>query len=182
MLAWYHQTGDYNMTVVYSGRIVLLDEHGFRTSVHYNLPSSADTTGMAAAMAAMNAIAVELADVTSSNLEYIALTSQDDTNAVGTLPAEAENSEEAVLSVHLTAAPNPEKLATIRIPAPVDGIFMADKHTVDTTNVALLAYVEAVADNAEISDGETIVKARGAGGIKRGSWRSTAKRAPKVFA
>jgi len=168
------------MTVEYQGRLVLLDEHGFRTSLQYQIPSSADTTGMAAAMAALNAIAAELVDVTASNIEQIVLSCSDDTNAVGTLPTEAENSEEAVISVHLTASPSPEKLGVLRIPAPVNGVFLTDKHTVDTSNAPLIAYVAAVADNAEISDGETIITAR-ENGIKRGSWRSKAKRAPKVF-
>ena len=169
------------MTVQYKGRLVLLDEHGFRSSIHYDIAESADTTGMAAAMASLNAIAAELVDVTSSNIEQIVLSSWDDTNAVGTLPAEAQNDEEALISVHLTASPNPEKLGTLRIPAPVNGVFLSDKHTVDTSNQPLIDYVEAVADNALVSDGETIVKAR-ENGIKRGSWRSVAKRAPKVYA
>jgi len=181
MQAWYHPTGENKMTVQYKGRLVLLDEHGFRSSLNYEIPSSADTTGMAAAMAALNAIAAELVDVTSSNIEQIVLSSWDDTNAVGTLPAEAQNDEEAVISVHLTASPNPEKLGILRIPAPVDGIFLTDKHTLDTSNAPLIAYVAAVAANAQVSDGETIVVAR-ENGIKRGSWRSVSKRAPKVYA
>jgi len=181
MLAWYQQTGVKKMTVQYKGRLVLLDEHGFRSSIQYDIAESADTTGMAAAMASLNAIAAELVDVTSSNIEQIVLSCWDDTNAVGTLPSEAQNDEEALISVHLTAAPNPEKLGMLRIPAPVNGVFLTDKHTVDTSNQPLIDYVAAVAANASISDGETIVVAR-ENGIKRGSWRSVAKRAPKVYA
>lgn len=169
------------MTAIYSGTIGLVDEHGFITTLHYDLGQEADTLGMAAKLASLNAIAAELVDVTSSNISGVKLSVEDTTNENFTVPTEAENSEEAVISVHLAASPLMQKLGQLRIPAPVNGLFLADKYTLDTSNVPLADYIAAVAANALVSDGETIVTARGIGGIAGGSWRSKAKRAPKKY-
>lgn len=167
------------MGMWYEGRVTLLDEHGFKSQMVYDLGVSLDSTGAPAAIASLNSIVAELVSVTSANPMDIYVSCHDDTNQVGTLPAEAEIAEEAVLSVHLLAAPLPQKLGTLRIPAPVDGIFAADGYTVDTADVDLLAYVAAVAAACTISDGENIITARGSGGIASGTWRTRAKKAPK---
>lgn len=167
------------MAMWYEGRITLIDEHGFKSQVVYDLGVSVDSTGAASAIADLNSIAAELVDVTDANMMDIYVACHDDTNVTGTLPAEAEIAEECVLSVHLLAAPLPQKLGTLRIPAPSDGIFQADGYTVDTADLDLLAYVAAVAAATTISDGENIITARGSGGIAAGSWRTRARKAPK---
>lgn len=156
----------------YDGRIVLIDEHGHKTSMNYDLGVGADPV---AAMVKLNALAVALDAVTDANLFDVALTAHDDTNIDASIPTEAEATEEAVLSVHLLAEPLAPKYAILRIPAPSNGIFLGDKESVDITDVDLLAYVAAVAANALVSDGETIVTARDYGGIGKTAWRSKAK-------
>jgi len=167
------------MGMWYEGRVTLIDEHGFKSQMVYDLGVSAALTGAASAIADLNTIVAELVDVTSANPVDIYVSCHDDTNQVGTLPAESEIAEEAVLSVHLLAAPLPQKLGTLRIPAPVDGIFQADGYTVDTADADLQAYVAAVAATTTISDGENIITARGSGGIANASWRTRARKAPK---
>jgi len=167
------------MGFIYTGRIQLVDEHGFLTQLQYPLGDETDNADAPTALAKVNAIAAELVDVTSSNIASVTMLIADDTNQNFSIPSEAENAEEAVLSVHLTASPAPAKYGILRIPAPVNGLFLGDKYTVDTTNVALQAYVTAVADNALISDGESIVLARGVNGVADGSWRTKARKAPK---
>ena len=161
----------------YIGQIQLVDEHGFLSRLTYPLGDEGDNSDHPTALAKVNAIAAELVDVTSANLATVSMLIYDDTNENFTIPSEAEIAEEAVLAVHLTASPAVAKYANLRIPSPVNGIFLGDKFTVDTANAALQAYVTAVAANSFVSDGEEIVTARGVNGVQVGYWRTKARRA-----
>ena len=91
------------------------------------------------------------------------------------LPADADTTDEAVISVHLNAPAEAEKLATIRVPAPIDAVFNADGITVNMAEALVIQYVQQVAQGAYISDGEQIDTASGNDGMAAGYWRSRGK-------
>lgn len=165
------------MTFIYEGRITLIDEQGIKSSLRFDLGTTVgadDATEVGPVWDTLRDISTALAAVTTANQFQVAIQIRDTAFEDGSLPAEAEVPEEAAVAVHLVAAPDPEKLHYIRIPAPVDALFLADGVTVDTGNADLQAYVAELA-NVEVSDGETIVTARGDGGIKKGHLRFKAR-------
>jgi hypothetical protein len=165
------------MALNWTGAITLIDEQGWKTTLNYDMGS---TPGLVIDVEFVDqhtdlaAIAAELAPLTTANIYSFKLSVTDDSLEDATLPVEAEIAEEAYVSVHLAAEPLPEKFGGIRIPAPVDALFLADGETVDTNNADLQAYVAVL---PEISDGELIVTARGAGGVDRGYLRFRSRRA-----
>lgn len=171
------------MAFVYEGKIVLIDEQGIKTTLTYDMGTTvgADVAAeFGPVFSELEAIATALAAVTTANLFEVGMYFRDDTNETQSLPAEAEVPEEAAISVHLVAEPDAAKLGQLRIPAPVDGIFLADGVTVDTGNALVQAYVAAVAAAATISDGETIVTARGDGGLEKGHLRFKARSGRRI--
>lgn len=165
------------MAFLYEGRITLIDEQGLKTTLRYDLGTTIGTdiaTEIGPVWAELEAIGTTLDVITTANIFRMELGFRDDANESSSLPAEAEVPEEAAVAVHLTAEPEAEKLHYLRIPAPVDALFLADGVTVDVNNADLQAYIADVAV-AEVSDGETIVVARGAGGMKKGHLRFKAR-------
>lgn len=81
------------------------------------------------------------------------------TGAVGGLPADADIFEEAVLSLDITPAGEATKLASTRIPAPSDAMFIASdgpgKDVVDVTDLNIVAWVNTLGSTVTVSDGET---------------------------
>ncbi len=166
------------MSYLYTGKVTLIDEQGLKTTLTYDLGTSAGTDPSIEFPAAKNSfdsIVTALAAITTANIFQAAILFRDDTQEDATLPAEAEVPEEAAVSLHIAAAPAPEKYHYIRVPAPVDTLFLADGVTVDSNNAALQAYVAALAAETTVSDGETIVTARGSGGIAAGHLRFKAR-------
>lgn len=171
------------MAFIYEGRIVLIDEQGLKTTLRYDLGTTvgADVaTEFGPVQDELEAIATALAAVTTANLFEVGMLFRDDANENQALPAEAEVPEEAAISVHLVAEPGAAKLGQLRVPAPVDGVFLADGVTVDTGDADLQAYVAAVAAAATISDGESIVTARGDGGLEKGHLRFKARSGRRI--
>jgi len=85
--------------------------------------------------------------------------------------------EEAALVCYLNAPTDAEKLHVLRVPAPIDAMFMADGETVDTSNALVLQFVQQVGDHAFVSDHEQIDYSAGNdGGLKKGYKRTRAKR------
>lgn len=112
-------------------------------------------------------ILAALANVTKAVIKKVSLSevvSED-----GSLPADqsADTFEVAQVSTYLNIPANAEKLHTISIPAPVGALFLTDGSTLDTTNAALIAYIDALSQYTEVSDGETIVTTT-TNGIKSG--------------
>ena len=162
------------MAFLYVGKITLIDEQGLKTTLTYDLGTTvgADvTTEFGPVWDELADIAAALDAITTANLFQVAMTFRDDALEDASLPTEAEVPEEAAVAVHVAADPLPEKLAYIRIPAPIDGLFLADGRTLDTNNTDLQDYVAELSANVEISDGESIITARGAAGIKLGYLR-----------
>jgi hypothetical protein len=91
------------------------------------------------------------------------------------IPADAEINEEALIAVHLNAPSEAEKLANVRIPAPIAAMFQTDALTVDLTNANLVQYIQQLAQHSTVSDGEQIDTTTGTDGMKHGYWRSKAK-------
>lgn len=164
------------MALNFIGKVVLHDEQGLKTTLSYDfgVVAGAVDVASAAAWGTMNGILAELADITTANIFSVSVNCYDDALVVGTLPAEAEIAEEAAIAVHLEAAPAPEKLAIIRVPAPVDALFLTDGVTVDTNNADLQAYTTVLQTGVYISDGESIAS-RGAAGMKNGWHRTRAR-------
>lgn len=74
-------------------------------------------------------------------------------------------SSEARVNTHLNAPTELQELWTLRIPAPVSGMFLTDGKTVDPTDSDLIALVGELSDHALVSDGESINTSTGSNGI-----------------
>lgn len=160
-------------------RIGLRDEQGLTTTLTFDLGTTAAAAPDAEFLAKYNSaidIDADLQALTTANIYKFELSVRDDGEEDGSLPAEAEIAEEAAVAVHLAADPLPRKLHYLRIPAPIDGIFLADGVTVDTGNALLQAYVaELESEGVLVSDGESIIVARGDGGLHAGHLRFKAR-------
>lgn len=160
--------------------ITLIDRHGARTSLGFNLGDfSSGTPGedFELALGAANQIRGALVAITLANVNKESLThvvSEDDQ-----IPANAADvTDEAVINVHLNAPTAAKKLAVLRVPAPVDGMFTTDLVTLDPLDADTVQFVQQVSQHAYISDGEQINTASGqyANGIASGYKRSKARR------
>jgi len=158
--------------------IVLQDTRGIVTRLTYELGTfdagADDGANYLLALGAADDIRGSLVDVTDANIKewYI----KDVRMQSNVKPADADVTDEAVVSVYLTDPDGEEKLHNLRVPAPIDGVFLSDLRTVDTGNALLQQYVQQVAQHATVSDGDTVDTAQGAGGIKGGYWRSKARK------
>lgn len=83
--------------------------------------------------------------------------------------------EEAAISCYLNPPTEAEKLHTLRIPAPIDALFLSDGETVDVANSLLIQYVQQIAQHAYVSDEEQI-DTTADNGIKYGYKRTKARR------
>jgi hypothetical protein len=117
-----------------------------------------EATELGIAMSNLNAIRTELDDITDANIDS-SMTVQG-AGAAGGIPADADVFEEAALSLDITPAGEPNKLATISIPAPSDGVFLAatgpNKDVVDVNDADLGAFITELVDHVLVSDGEEI--------------------------
>lgn len=142
-----------------------------RTTLLFILHNVADE---AAAMVAAQGIKNGLTPLTDANISKESVTNVFFTD--GTRPADgADCYEEAAVACYINDPADAIKLHTVRIPAPIDTLFMADKETVDVANADLITYVNALATYAEVSDGEQIVTTQD-NGIAEGYKRIKAKR------
>ena len=135
---------------------------GDKSSLTFNLGDLVDEP---AALIKQSAIRSALIAVTLANIRretLINVLSEDNQ-----LPAAGDTYERAVVACHLNAPAEAEKIHNVYIPAP-EALFEADGQTVDKTDAELVAYIQALADNALVSDGEAINTASGTNGIKDG--------------
>ena len=142
-----------------------------RSTMRFDLGTPTD---YAAALNAANQIRGALVDITGAFVakEVISVTVSED----GTRPAEGVNTfEEAAVQVYLNDPADAVKLATIRIPAAVPGIYLVDGETVDIGDADLIQYVEQLSQHAFVSDGEQIVTTV-QDGIASGFKRTRSKR------
>ena len=162
-------------------RVTLVDKDEERSTVTFDLGliTDADFGDEAlAAQAQAQAIHDQLVDVTDAYVkaERVTWEMSDDNQ----LPAgSTENvSTVALVPCHLNAPGDAQKIWNMRIPAASSSIFLADGHTVDPLDADLVAYVEAISDNAFVSDDEVIDTSSGpnSNGIGNGGYKYSLKR------
>lgn len=162
------------MAVVWLARFIFVDEKGNKTTrTHEKVTAGAD-------------MAVEftdvLLDIDALIADYRAISdaavSMDlrmvDSDYLGdTAEANSDVSDVAHVNAYIEGPPN-EKLYSFAVPAPIDALFIGGGAgtEVDITNTALQDFVDNFSSDWEVSDGENIDTAVGAGGIKDGEWRS----------
>lgn len=132
----------------------LTETSGRSTQVRIEQSAPADD---AAARASGAAMATDLAAITNCAIESY-FTYQEFVEDAFSLPAGAEIENQALLQLSIDGEPT--KTATVRVPAPVDGIFAAASgpnfDVVDTTDADLTAFVANFTTEAlfYVSDGE----------------------------
>lgn len=144
-----------------------------KTALTYSL-GDFDPVVWADVLNAANQIRGALVAITDANVagEYITGVVSEDNQ----LPADADTTDELVIVTHLNAPATAEKLHVLRVPAPADAVWNPDLQTLDMTNADVVQYVQQVSQHAEVSDGETINTSSGIDGMKRGYFRSRAKK------
>jgi hypothetical protein len=139
-----------------------------RYTYNYNLGNLLDE---AAGVAALSEVYNALAAITLGTIEEVSIKSIVSTSAAQ--PAYGVNTrEQAVVSAYLNAAGT--KLHNVVIPAPVDEIVNPNGMDVDVTNADLITYIAALADNVQVSDGESI-DTTVTNGMKEGHTRTVSK-------
>ena len=129
---------------------------------------------LAAALTAAGQIKLALIALTSAFVSKETLTwlmSAD--NQVPTNGADC--TDEAVIMVHLNEPTDLPKLHALRVPAPINPIWMPDGETLNIENLLVRAFVNQVAQHAFVSDAEQINTSAGTNGIDSGHKRSRAK-------
>lgn len=143
-----------------------------KTTLVYDLGNLADE------LAAYTAIAIlqpALLAVTDALISLETLTSVvASQNTVPSDPA-IDTFEELALSLHLNAPTEMQKLWTGRIPAPNPAILVPSGERGDITDANLIAYVDALATQTFVSDGEQIDVTSGDDGMNDTYKRTRAK-------
>jgi len=157
---------------LFKGKIVL-QGHTKKdvTTLNYTLASAA----YAGALIDLDSIRGSLVDITKAFVKEVSLTEVIETD--GTFPADssADTFEEAAVSTYLNDPADAEKLHTVRVPAPIDALFLSDNSTVQTSNALLIQYIQQLNEHATLSDGE-VINVTTDNGIKSGYKRSRARR------
>lgn len=142
-----------------------------RTTIRFTLHNVADEAeALVAAQGIKNAI-IPLTDAFISKESVTNVFFEDGQRP----PDGADCYEECAVSCYINQPTDAIKLTTVRIPAPVDSLFKADKETLDESNADLIQYIGALALYVEVSDGEQIVTTLD-NGIADGYKRTKAKR------
>lgn len=162
------------MTSTWRSSVTLVDTKGLKSTVNFiqELTETllSEDFAIAAVQHADLVTALEL--VTDANVYSEQLT-------VGmggspALPADADITDMGMVQTYLNATGEVGKYHTLRIPAPVDGIFETDLVTIDKADAALVAFVAEVGGYFVVSDGESINLTID-DGIAGGSWASVKK-------
>ena len=143
------------------------------TTLAFDLGDFVEPVNFADVQSAADQIRGALVDITDANVAKETLTgvvSEDNQ-----IPADADTTDEAVVAVHLNAPTEAQKLHNLRVPAPIDALFLPNGITLDISNALLQAYVLQISQHAQVSDGETVNVASGTAGIDSGYWRSRSK-------
>ena len=143
-----------------------------KTTLVFDIGSPADHT---AATSAINQIRGALVDITKAFVSKVSLTEVLEEDGQRPADTSADCFEEAAVSTYLNDALDAEKLHVIRIPAPIEALFLSDASTVDTSNALLVQYVQQLSQHSFVSDGEVINTAID-DGIKYGYKRSRSRK------
>lgn len=160
--------------------VTLVGTDGEKSTLTFDLGDFTEADAGAdflAALAAANQVRGALVDISDANVSQEAvrhIISEDNQ-----LPVAADVFEEALVSCHLNAPTEAEKLYSLRVPAPAVEIFQGTtgsaRDIVDTSNALLAQFVQQVSQHAQVSDGEQIDVTSGTNGMKRG-FRNIRKR------
>jgi len=170
------------------GQIGIRGSNARTTTITYDLGvlSGADAGAeYLLAVAALNAISGALDDITAGIIYFTRVYANVQESALVPTSEDARIYVNAVIACHIGASGEVAKYATVRVPAPVDALFVGDEgdgeseDVVDVTNANLQAYIDALEANALVSDGETINTALGTNGMYRG--RRVSKDIPSPF-
>lgn len=132
------------------------------------------------AQAAMTAWITDIKAISDANVLSSRLTLLDHGGIDGTVPAnESDVSDEIVLVVHTNDTGFPNELTVLRVPAPIDDVFVNNDPAQggDLADTGLQDYVDnftAAAGVFEVSDGEYVNTAEGTHGMADAYWRSKA--------
>lgn len=152
---------------------IIGDGEGDFTRLTWFLGDFTEPVDYAAVQSAANQILGALDTISDGVVSESTITALHSQSSV--IPADADTTDELVISVFINATGETPKYATIRVPAPVDGVWEANNVTLDKTNADVIQYVQQVGQHSVISDGESINLAVGSGGINKGYFRSRPK-------
>lgn len=143
-----------------------------RTTLTFDI---GDPVDHAAAQSAANQIRGALVAITKAFVRKEVLSEVLSEDGQRPSDTSADTFEEALVLTYLNDALDQEKLHPVRIPAPIEELFMSDGQTVNTGNALLVQFVQQLAQHAFVSDGEQINDAID-NGIKYGYKRSRARK------
>lgn len=156
---------------MWKGYITLRGANNKTVNMAFNLVVDAilPADQFAQARNALEAIRDDLALVTDATVAGLRVSFEfDQSNALGA----GDLFEKAAVVVHIEPTGEAEKFHTLYIPAPAIGIFLAEsgsgRDVVDVADAGLGSFVNAVSENATVSDGETINTDAGTGGVEAG--------------
>ena len=156
--------------------ITLVDSNALKTVMNYIIPASgADLTAeFTEAEGAAQLVKTALDALTDANFfrETLTLFMAGDS----ALPGDADITDEAAIVTYLTGAGVIPKFHTLRVPAPIEALFIGGLTDVDIANSDLITYVAELSADVEVSDGESINTAVN-DGLVDGWWRSAKKSA-----
>ena len=148
--------------------VTLIGTNSLKTTLNFMIPEE----DYADADAAATQLLLVLNAVTDANVYNETLT--EIRSGSGTLPSDADVTDEALIVTYLSGTGEAAKYHPVRIPAPIDAMFLGDKVTVDITNQPLQDYIAELSQHVEVSDGESINLDIDEG-IASGYWRSVKK-------
>jgi len=148
--------------------VTLIGTNSLKTTLNFMIPEEDYEDADAAALNLL----VALNAVTDANVYNETLT--EIRSGAATLPSDADVTDEALVITYLSGTGESAKYHPIRIPAPIDAMFLGDKVTVDITNQPLQDWVAELSQHVEVSDGESISLDIDEG-IASGYWRSVKK-------
>lgn len=169
------------MTSVWRASVTMIDADQKTTTLTANMALAGLTVAadFDDANAALAAWITDIKAISDANVLSSRLTVLDQGGIDGTVPAnESDISDEVVLVVHTNDTNYPTELATLRVPAPIDGVFVNDDPAQggDLADTGLQDYVDNFNTSAtfELSDGEQVNTAEGVHGMADAYWRSKA--------
>lgn len=140
--------------MIFEYGVQLMGSNGRKTSINFDLGDVLDHTTALASAGALKAALLTVTDATiaQERLSHVIPGSQ-------TIPAAGVDVfEEALVTVHLNPVTSLPKYHNLRIPAPKIALFEAQtgagRDIISKDNADLQAFVQAIIDEAYVSDGE----------------------------
>ena len=167
------------MASIWELSVTLIDTKQNRTNLRYKMGeiTGADI-GAEALIASGRAddIITDLKAISDANVFATRLSALNENGVDAGLPADADITDELVILVHTNDVNYPDELATLRVPAPIAGVWVNNDPAqgLDLTDAGAQGYVSNFETAFEVSDGEHVTIAEGTAGMKSGYWRSVA--------